>query len=345
MNSSSSGFYPNYRRLPAEWEQQAALMLSLPHAHGNFGENLPAVEEIFLQTAQACHGQQDLILICYDKAHGQRIEQSLRRRGLEQFTLFVCPSDDAWCRDHGPISVIEDGKLRLLDYCFDGWGKRFSADQDARICRNLHEQGAFGTHPLDSMPASLEGGGIDTDGLGTVLSTWTFLRRSRPGCTDEEISECLFAELGATHLLALKRGSLSGDHTDNHIDLLARHIAPGILVYAACREPQHPDYTELSAMEDDLRELRQSNGHPYRLISLPVPPWNPDCIAPRSYCNFLITNQCVLVPTYNCLNDAEALETLGTCFPEHTLIGIDCEALICHGGALHCIGMPILDAA
>lgn len=251
------------------------------------------------------------------------------------------PSDDTWARDFGPITIEEHGKPVMLDFTFNGWGGKFPAEKDNAINRNLHALWAFGTTPLHRVDLILEGGSIESDGEGTLLTTTACLLNStrNPQLTKLQIEERLKTELGVHTILWLENGSLVGDDTDAHIDTLARLCPNKTIVYVACDNSTDEHYEDLKAME---LELMQFPG--YRLLPLPWPAAKYGAAGerlPATYANYLVINGAVLVPTYNDPADKLALEVVQKAFPDREIIGIDCSTLIRQHGSLHCVTMQI----
>lgn len=337
-------------RLPAEWEPQSGVMLTWPHADTDWADQLARVERLYAELATLIGGFEPVLNICRDTAACERVRTLLAGAGADPAAqrFGIAPSNDTWARDHGPIGVLtDDGRPRLLDFRFNGWGGKFAAEQDNRITRTLHADGVFGRTDLDSIDLVLEGGAIETDGRGTLLAVTRTLvdPRRNPGRSREDIEQILHERIGIRHVLWLEHGAISGDDTDGHIDTLVRFCAPDTLCYAGCDDPQDADFTELNAMAQELRALRDPAGNPYRLIALPSPRPVLDKDGerlPAGYANFLIINGAVLVPTYADPADAVALATLAGLFPERTVVPVDCRALIRQGGSLHCITMQLM---
>ncbi|MBD3670985.1 MAG: agmatine deiminase family protein [Gammaproteobacteria bacterium] len=338
------------KRLPAEWERQSGIQLTWPHGHGDWAPWLDQVEPVFVDIARHVCERERLILVCYDQDHEAHIRQRLSQAGLglDAASFYQVPSNDTWARDHGPISILEDGIPRLLDFRFNGWGGKFEAELDNGITRHLHEAGAFKDTQLQHIDMVLEGGGIESDGAGSLLTTSACQLSSgrNPDLDQVDIEQALRQALGVERILWLGHGHLEGDDTDSHIDTLARFADPGTIIYVACDVPTDPHYSSLKAMEAELGALRQANGEPYRLVALPWPAAIHDDEGqrlPASYANFLILNEAVLVPTYRDAADAEALEVIGKCFTDREVIGIDCLPLIWQYGSLHCVTMQYID--
>ncbi len=336
------------RRLPAEWEPQDAVLLTWPHARTDWAGELAAAERTFLEIAAQVGARQRVLIACHDEPLRKAVARALADRGLppERWSLYLAPSNDTWARDHGPLGVIADGRPLLLDFEFNGWGGKFEAALDNRISRELQRQGAFGATPLQRIDLVLEGGAIDSDGAGTILTTASCLLAAgrNAGIERADWEELLARHLGAARVLWLEHGALQGDDTDGHIDTLARFCDARTIAHVSCPDRDDDHHETLAAMETQLRTLRTAEGKPYRLIPLPWPRAQRDAEGrrlPATYANFLIINGAVLVPTYRDPSDAEALRLLRECFPRREVVGIDCSALIRQNGSLHCVTMQI----
>ena len=309
------------KRLPAEWEPQDAVLLAWPHENTDWAPVLKEARQTFEHIARAVERFQRVIRVAPD--------------------AFNIPTDDTWARDFGPITIEENGAPLLLDFTFNGWGNKFPAEQDNRITRALHQLGAFGSTPLRSIDLVLEGGSIESDGEGTLLTTAECLLNPNrnPNLSKEQIETALRKELGVDTILWLNHGALLGDDTDAHIDTLARLAPDRTIVYTACNDPADEHYDELKKMEHELEAFSD-----YRLLPLPWPAPKYDNEGhrlPATYANYLVINGAVLVPTYNDPADDSALAVVQKAFPDREMIGIDCSTLILQHGSLHCVTMQI----
>ena len=343
-------------RLPAEWERQAAVMLTWPHADTDWAPHLPEVEAVYRQIAAVVAAHQQLLVVCRDPAHRDRVRAQLAAAGIGPAAtgLAIAPSEDTWARDHGPITVLDDaGPPRVVDFRFNGWGGKHPAAKDDRITARLHAGGWLGAAMLVRSPLVLEGGAIDTDGGGTLLAVRRTLLDSErnPGWDQGRIEQELSNQLGTERYLWLEHGQLDGDDTDGHIDTLARFCGPDLI----CHVSAHPRASDaekrsLAALQGELRALRRTDGSAYRLVELPAPcpivgaSGKPQ---PASYANFLIINGAVLMPVYADPADGPAAKCLMAVFPGRRVLAVDCRPLIRQGGSLHCITMqlPALVAA
>lgn len=336
------------RRLPAEWEPQSAIMLTWPFPGGPWGEHSAAVEDSFVAIARAAAEDALVLITCRDGAHEAALRTRLGRAGIapERLRVFQCPANDCWARDHGPVTVLDNGRPKLLDFRFNGWGGKFAADLDDAITARLHRAGAFGTTPLEALDLVLEGGSIESDGAGTLLTTaQCLLNPNRNPDLDQAGIEARLGEiLGVERFLWLRHGHIEGDDTDAHVDTLARFADPETIVHAACEDPADPDFPGLQAMARELAALATAAGKPYRLVPLPAPQpvFDSDGTRlPAGYANFLITNRQVLVPVFADAADDRALGLIRESFPGRRVLGIDCRPLIHQYGALHCVSMQI----
>ncbi|MGD1983059.1 MAG: agmatine deiminase family protein [Chromatiaceae bacterium] len=332
-------------RLPAEWERQSAVMLTWPHPGGDWGAMLQPVYRTFAAIGAAVTAGQQLLSVCATPAHHQTVREALAAADADpqRLRFAIAPSNDAWARDHGPLVTLGDSGPVINDFGFNGWGGKFEAADDDRITRRLHHQGVFGSAPRKLPGMVLEGGAIETDGLGTLLATRrSVIDPARNPQMDQAAIETVLAEhLGIRRFLWLDQGGLSGDDTDGHIDTLVRFADAKTLAYQSV-SADHPDRAALDAMAEELRDLRQADGNPYRLVRLPCPGRQVDDDGrplPASYANFLVTNAHVLMPSYGSPNDGEAASVLSRLFPGRPVVSIDCRAIIRQNGSLHCLTM------
>ncbi len=323
-------------------------MLTWPHAQSDWAPILHQVEPVFTAIAAAIARYETVLIACHDEAVRTQVAARLGSAGVPEarLRLLVAPANDTWARDHGPITVLCQDEPTLLDFGFNGWGGKYASELDNLITRRLHALGAFGDAPLETVDLILEGGSIEVDGQGTLLTTTRCLLSAtrNPGRTRAQIEAELAERLGITRFLWLEHGYLAGDDTDSHIDTLARLCDPSTIAYVACDDPADEHYDDLKSMEKELQAFRTAAGQPYRLVALPWPRArfdNDGARMPATYANFLIINGAVLVPTYADAADHVALERLRGCFPEREVIGIDCLPLIYQHGSLHCVTMQI----
>ncbi|RTR06038.1 agmatine deiminase family protein [Halomonas nitroreducens] len=336
------------KRLLPEWAPQDAVQLTWPGPDSDWAPLLACIEATLESLVMAIGRYQAVLVAVPDAATRARLAERFARRGLPagRLRLVVAEADDTWARDHGPLTVMQDGALRLLDYVFTGWGGKFAAARDDSLTRRLAEAGAFAC-PLVSRDLVLEGGAIDTDGEGTLLTTEACLLNDNrnPGLDRAAIEARLAADLGVSRVLWLRHGYLEGDDTDSHVDTLARFCDPSTIAYVHCDDPADPHYPALAAMEAELRALRRADGAPYRLVALP---WPAACRDPEdghrlpaTYANFLIINAAVLVPVYGDPADRRALDALAGAFPDRDIVPIDCSTVIRQHGSLHCLTMQL----
>ncbi|WP_339750233.1 agmatine deiminase family protein [uncultured Marinobacter sp.] len=339
------------RVLPAEWAPQSAIMLTWPHPGTDWVDLLDEVEPVFLDIARAVLRYENLVISCEYVARLQELDRDLNRYAEEngfpgRVRTVPAPANDTWARDHGPITIATDNSPVLLDFRFNAWGGKFPFEKDDALNHHLANAGVFGATPMQRVDFVLEGGSIESDGQGTLLTTSEcLLTPSRNPSVDRTAIEQLLAEvLGVTRILWLNHGYLEGDDTDSHVDTLARFCAPDHICYVACPDVADEHYSALAAMEEELQEFRQPDGTPYKLTALPWPEAIQDADGqrlPATYANFVIINGAVLLPVYGVAQDEEAITVMKAIFPSRDIVPIDCRALIHQHGSLHCVTMQI----
>jgi len=333
-------------RFPAEWEPQSAVLIAWPHAGTDWAERLDEVEETYIALVTAITRFQPVLICVADDDVETYADIRLRSNRVEMTRVrFVSAGyQDTWLRDSGPVTLIaHNGRAQLLDFRFTGWGGKFEAGLDDQLVNTLHTAGVFADAGRRRIEFALEGGAIETDGAGTLLTTWQCLRTRHPDATREDISSRLTNWLAQTRVVWLEHGVLQGDDTDAHIDTLARFAAPDAIVYQACNDPDDVHYPELQAMSAELAALRTLDGHPYRLFPLPwaQPILDEGRRLAASYANFLIINNAVLMPAYDDPADEAAHTVLAAAFPGREIVPVPCRSLIWQNGSLHCITMQL----
>ncbi len=336
------------QRLPAEWEPQDAVLLTWPHKNTAWNWILDEVTELYEALATVIGDYADVIIAAPENELDS-IRERLESMGapMEYIYLYPCKSNDTWARDHGPLTVETPDGFKLLDFKFNGWGNKYAHELDDQVTRQLFEQNAFPLAGREEQNWVLEGGSVDTDGQGTLLTTSSCLlnKNRNPDLTKADIESRLKLAFGARKINWLDHGYLAGDDTDGHIDTLARLCPNNTIVYTACDDEQDEHYAELKKMEAQLQTFTNADGDAYRLLPLPwagaVLGRDSDARLPSTYANFLVVNEVVLVPIYDLPMDEEALEVIAQAFPGYEIMGIPCLSLIEQGGSLHCITMQI----
>lgn len=332
--------------LPAEWAEQSAIQLTWPHMHTDWGYMLNEATLCFIDIAHAILERQDLVIVCHSETSiNYRLNPSKDAKG--KLILVEIPSNDTWNRDHGGISVFIDEKPCFYDFTFNGWGMKFAANYDNQINRGLFTQEIFNSNVkyLNKKDFVLEGGAIESDGKGTLLTTSECLLSPNRNShlSKEEIEEYLKKTFGLSRVLWLDHGYLAGDDTDSHIDTLARFCDEHTIAYVKCDNQDDEHYEALAKMEEQLKTFVDYEGNPYKLIPLPMatPVFDEDNERlPATYANFLIMNDAVLMPTYDDKEvDELAIEQLKLAFPSREIVGVNCSALIKQHGSLHCVTM------
>ncbi len=335
-------------RLPAEWEPQLAVLIAWPHEYTDWAPRLSQVDVCYQALASAIAPRVETLYIVTPEP--ERVKALIP--DIANARVIELPTNDTWTRDYGPISTRQgaDGALILNDFQFNGWGLKFAADCDNLVSLLLASDPdmPFSAMLYKNMRSFvLEGGSIESDGEGTILTTAECLLspNRNGGLEPGEIEMVLRGSLGAKRVLWLRHGALEGDDTDSHVDTLARLLPGGVIAYSSCDRPDDSHFAELSAMEAELQELRQPDGKPYRLVSLPIPEpiYDEDGDRlPATYANFLILNGAILLPVYaDERYDALAIERIRQAAPGYEIVTVDCRELIRQHGSLHCATMQI----
>ena len=332
-------------RFPAEWEAQSGVLVAWPHAGTDWAERLGEVEDTYIALVAAI-ARFERVVVCVADADLQTYAEARLRSArvdLSRVDFIEVEYDDTWLRDSGPITLRDGDRFRLLDFRFTGWGGKYEASRDDQLVERLHDAGIFSKSERQHIDFALEGGAIDTDGMGTLLTTWQCLHERHPNMDRGALTARLTAWLNQERVLWLDHGYLEGDDTDAHIDTLARFAGPDAIVFQACDDPADAHYPELRAMAAELAALRTADGRPYRLFPLPWP--QPIVDDGRrlaaSYANFLIVNGALLMPAYGDPADAKAAAVLENAFPGREVVQVPCRPLIWQNGSLHCITMQL----
>lgn len=333
-------------RFPAEWEPVEAVLVAWPHKYTDWAPMLDEVRRTYGNIISRISRYVKVIVVgpvAPDKKY-------LSEDTVPQNIIYVkLPTNDTWTRDYGPITIDVDGLYALVDYQFNGWGLKFAADRDNLVTSRLCDAGVLNAPRVNRLSFTLEGGSIESDGRGLLLTTADCLMspNRNGGMSRGEIEDILKRDLGLHTVLWIEHGALAGDDTDGHIDTLVRIVPPGdTLLFVGCDDPDDEHYESLQAMFDDLKALRRPDGMPFNLIELPLPDaiYDPDdgTRLPATYANFLILNQVVLVPVYMQPDkDMHALRVIQAAMPDHKIIPIDCRSLIRQHGSLHCATMQL----
>lgn len=329
--------------LPAEWYQQSGVQLTWPHKDTDWADILPEVTKCYVEIAREVVKREKLLIVCKNI---DTVKKDLGKGFDYSRVIFrEIDTNDTWARDHGAISLFVNGNSFLCDFTFNGWGMKFAANLDNQINKKLFESNAFAPEVnfQGLKHCVLEGGSIESDGEGTILTTSQCLLSENRNeyKSREELADYLMMLFGSKRILWLDHGYLAGDDTDSHIDTLARFCDKDTIAYVKCEDTKDEHFQELSLMEEELKRFRTIDGNPYRLIELPMADavYDEGERLPATYANFLIINGAVLLPFYDSPKDEIARKQLQTAFPDREIIGINCLPLIKQHGSLHCVTM------
>jgi agmatine deiminase len=340
-------------RLPAEWEPHEATWIAWPHHTADWPGKFAAIPWVYVEIVRHLHTGERVRILVNDAAARRQAETKLRRGGvdLSRLDFYECPTDRVWVRDSGPLFVVHDGDNRavaLTRWRFNAWSKYDNWQRDCQVPSFLGRALGFSLFEAtvdadgEPRPVVLEGGSIDVNGQGLLLTTEECLlsevQQRNPGLSRQDY-ERLFADyLGVRKVLWLGQG-IAGDDTHGHIDDLARFAGPRTVVAVVEDDAGDVNYRPLQQNLERLRGLTDREGRPLDVVTLPMPAplWFDGQRLPASYANFYIANEKVLVPTFNDANDRKALGILADLFPRRTVVGIHAVDLVWGLGTLHCL--------
>ena len=325
---------------PAEWEPHRATWLAWPHNRETWPRSLEAAEEAYEAMVRALQGAETVCITVPDAAREERVRRRLASAGLERgVELHVIPTDDAWIRDHGPIFLRgAAGESALVDFGFDAWGKKYPPwERDDAVPRAV--AAARGVRRFEA-GFVLEGGSVDGDGEGTVLTTEScLLHPNREAGRTRALMEARLRDfLGAERVLWLGDG-IAGDDTDGHVDDVARFVGAATVVAVAEADASDPNHAPLAETLRRLRAMRDARGRRLSVVELPMPPplEVDGARCPASYANFYLANGRALVPVFDAPSDARALAILRECLPGREVVPIRARDLVVGLGAVHCL--------
>lgn len=331
-----------------EWHSQWGVILAWPHTSTDWADNIEEAEHCYSQIITTITHYENVLLLCHDDEHQAHIEAKLREyeTNLNRIHWVQIAYDDTWARDFAPIAVTNNGEPYFLNFIFNAWGNKYPSQLDNAVNEQLDTHPLFKKTTLQNIPLVMEGGSLETDGQGTLLTTETCLlnKNRNPNFSREHIEQQLKETLGLERILWLKQGHLEGDDTDAHIDTLARFASPNSIVYMSCDDESDSHYVDLKAMELELQALKQTNGKPYQLFPIPIPAaiYDEGRRLGASYVNYLVINEAVLLPIYgDVAADQQAIKQVQLAYPKLKIIPINCLALIQQNGSLHCITMQL----
>ncbi|HJU75356.1 MAG TPA: agmatine deiminase family protein [Gemmatimonadaceae bacterium] len=336
---------PTYR-MPAEWEPHRATWIAWPHHEPDWPGKFEPIPWAYAEIVRVLHTREQVEILCQDEHTLADARAKLASHGVDpaRVRLHVVPTDRVWLRDSAPTGVIrDDGKRAWANWRFNGWAKYNNYERDEKVGEAIAGIADWPrltpTRPDNGARVVLEGGAIDTNGAGLLLTTEECLLSSvqerNPGLTREGYEQVFREILGVRQTIWLG-GGCAGDDTHGHVDDIARFVGPDTVVLAVEEDPSDANY--IPSM-DNLERLERLEGRNLKIVRIPFP--RPVIMdgqrLPASYANFYIGNGVVLVPTFNDRNDRHALHTLATCFPDRDVIGINAVDLIWGLGAIHCL--------
>ncbi len=324
--------------LQAQWSEQEFIQLVFPHKNTHWNEYFEDAINTFVNIALAIQKYQKVLIIAQELSYVKSLFKNKKN-----LSFVKIDSNDTWSRDFGGITVKHNNQFTVLDFKFNAWGKKFKYQKDNKITQQLKLKGLLKSYKHKSVNFVLEGGSIDSNGNGLILTTSKCLlqKKRNPHLNQTSIDKTLKEYLGAKKIIWLNHGALKGDDTDSHIDTLARFVNKNTIVYQSCEKSDDDNYDEFCRMKHELENITDENSNKFKLVALPSISkiYNHEQRLLASYVNFLIINNAVLVPIYNDDNDKIALDIFKKLFPKREIIAINCTTLIKQNGSLHCVTM------
>lgn len=340
----SSQHQSSVYRMPAEWEPHQGTLLTWPHDEKHWPDLFTNIPAIWARMVKELEVGEDVFIVTHDEEVEASIKKELKKAKVkgDRVHFHRIPSNFAWARDHGPIVVKnEKGDRVFLDWIFNAHGNDWAHDLDDEIPTKLAKELGIKSEKVLMV---LEGGSIDVNGAGTLLTTENCLLNPNrnPDLTKEKIEAMLKEKLGLKKVLWLGEG-IQGDDTSGHVDDLTRFVGPKTVVTIVNEDKNDPDYKPLQENLERLKSMTDQDGNKLEIITIaqPKPVFVQDFRIPASYANFYIGNECVLLPVWNDPKDKAAIETLQKCFPTRRIVPIDSRELTWGFGSFHCVTQQI----
>ena len=318
--------------MPAEWEKQEFILLVFPDPQSDWQHSIYEIRLAYANLIRTLLRYQRCVVLCKNQQ-----ALNIYLTPSKNLTIIEIDFNDTWIRDFGVVGTYDNQKLKLYDFTFNAWGEKFDAKKDNQVNQKLQKIGLFDATPMESIDFVLEGGSIDTNGDGVILSTGhcIYNQNRNPKYSPKQIRKKLKTLLGTREIIVLKHGGLEGDDTDSHIDTLARFIDHKTIAYATCHDTNDTHHNALTLMKQELKKTG------FNLLPLPLPKaqFFQNHRLPATYLNFIFINNALIVPTYNDPQDGKVLEKLQGFFPNRDVIGVDGSVFIREHGSLHCASM------
>lgn len=337
MTPKESGY-----RFPAEWEKHVATWLTYPHNEASFPGTMDKIYDSYIKFVKAISQSEIVRINIPDLTYEQQFIDQLKENGVddEKIEIFIHPSDDVWCRDHGPCFVVNNNtneKKAIVNWGFNAWGGKYPYENDNNIPLRV---AAYYGLPIFSPNIIMEGGSIDVNGAGTLLTTTACLlnKNRNPHLSQKQIEQYLMQYYNVEQIVWLGDG-IAGDDTDGHVDDITRFVASDIIVTAVEINKNDENYAPLQDNLKQLKTLRLLNGKQPDLVELPMPTpvYYDGNRLPASYANFYLTNKSVIVPNFRCKMDDKAMLILEECFKGRSIVGIDSTDIVWGFGSFHCL--------
>lgn len=333
---------PTNYRFPAEWEKHEATWLTWPYLDDSFPGKMERIYPSYISFIKEISKGEIVRINVPDENEMEKIIDLLLLADVDpsQVEMFLNPTNDVWCRDHGPAFIVSsyaDAKKAIVNWEFNAWGNKYPADLDNQIPLKI------ATHfnlPVFSPGIVMEGGSVEFNGKGTLITTTACLlnKNRNPQLSQKEIEQYLCNFYGVSQVLWLEDG-IAGDDTDGHVDDITRFVNEDTVVTVVEDNEGDENYKPLQENREKLKNFRLPDGKALKIVELPMPApqyWEERRL-PASYANFYICNASVIVPQFRCIQDEIALEILSSVFPDRNIVGIDSTDIVWGLGSFHCL--------
>ncbi|RDU65423.1 agmatine deiminase family protein [Helicobacter sp. MIT 14-3879] len=316
-------------KFKAEWEKQQAIILAMPHKNSDWKPYLKQAQNKVIELIKHISRFEKVIVI-------YEFDNDIKNiQNLANVVFIKLKTNDTWCRDFAPLSLVKNNKLILLDFIFNSWGMKYSANFDNLVSKEIFKANIFKNATFKQKNFILEGGSIDSNGEVILTTSKCLLDYNRNKLSKKKIEKKIKKYLNVSEIFWLDNGEIIGDDTDCHIDNLARFISKDTIVYLKCNDKKDYHYKPLCAMENELKKL------PFKIIPIPMPKpiFYKNKRLPASYINFLFINNAILLPIFNDKMDKEVIAIFKGFLKDREIIPVDSRVFLRQGGGIHCLSM------
>ena len=327
-----------------EWYPQKYILITWPHKYSDRYNSYNQIQLTYIELVTTISQLDKIIILAHSKEHQEEIIKQLEpgEANLTNIELKIIQTNDTWIRDYAPLSCLDNKKLTFIEFTFNGYGNKYPFNYDNRVPQKLLEQDLISTLVTEEL--ILEGGSIETDGKGTLLTTTScLLNPNRNDISKTTLEKKLKQVFAIEKIYWIENTYLAGDDTDGHIDNFVRFIDPTTIFYAKCQDQNDEHYNNYLQIEEQLKYITNSQEQKYTLVPIPTPPpiLKNNRRLPASYLNFLITNNSIIVPSFSINLDIQVKNIFNKYCKNKTISMVDCCTLIQQGGGIHCSTMQL----